>query len=733
MRGSVLAIAALVSFGVPAAAQVAVVSAANYGPSVAPDSIAAMFGSGLASGTDFARQLPLPTALAGASITVNGTAASLFFASASQINFLVPPGTQPGQANVMVRTPSGTQNATITIANTAPAVFTANTQGWGAPAAHWVPAGAPDTFNLTFNADGSPANVPGGAMIVLYGTGWRRAPSGSVTVTVLGANRSFNASLLYAGAQPGFAGLDQINVILPNEVNGGGNIDLVIIADGVRAGSVRLLSGTASSSTNSVLMRLPAGLRNFGLPVLSARGNFAASVANYDATQCGTSLVMWDLDRGTAVAPALPGGACMLDAVNGPGVLMAAPRVFGRARNAAAPDNFQTNLIAIGDLTRGSVSVVQLNNFWIATPEQFGESLVFPGKQQPRDVLATSIVVVDTAGGTVDAAALPAGDRFDSVLKPAVDATTRTALFVGEVSVAFARLPSSPGAGVAIRGVSAAGAGPLAEFGTEVLPAAGHAVGIAAGATTAMALFYNLSAQTIAPVALPSDVNSICWAAGAGNGLEDLDSFASIAGHTAVSLYPNGCNRFLVFDGARQTVTPMSVPGVISMSPAQALNNFVFAAGRAEAFGEFNRLVVLRDGTRVSIIAPPQAARIEPTGFAGYATRAVSNEVFVPGITTDGRQALFMFRLTDSSAVVIEAPSGIALTTAVWTSRRPDRAFAFAYNAAGVPQIITFDLNARSASSASLPDGTFGPVGFNADTSLVLFDHREGVIAVRLD
>src|SRR5262245_61775393 len=58
---------------------VAVVCAANFAPTVAPDSIAAAFGTGLATRIEAAASVPLPTALAGTTVSLNGVLAPLFF------------------------------------------------------------------------------------------------------------------------------------------------------------------------------------------------------------------------------------------------------------------------------------------------------------------------------------------------------------------------------------------------------------------------------------------------------------------------------------------------------------------------------------------------------------------------------------------------------------------------------------------------------------------------------
>src|SRR5581483_5247462 len=76
------------------------VSAASFEKTVTPEGIAAGFGSNLAAATVSATSAPLPTTLGGVSITVGGRSAGLFFVSASQINYLVPPDAPLGDDDV---------------------------------------------------------------------------------------------------------------------------------------------------------------------------------------------------------------------------------------------------------------------------------------------------------------------------------------------------------------------------------------------------------------------------------------------------------------------------------------------------------------------------------------------------------------------------------------------------------------------------------------------------------
>jgi uncharacterized protein (TIGR03437 family) len=57
-----------------------------------------------------------------------------------------------------------------------------------------------------------------------------------VTVKIGG----MDAEVQYAGRQPEFAGLDQVNVLLPRELAGRGEVDVVLKVDGHAANLVRV-------------------------------------------------------------------------------------------------------------------------------------------------------------------------------------------------------------------------------------------------------------------------------------------------------------------------------------------------------------------------------------------------------------------------------------------------------------------------------------------------------------
>ncbi len=212
----------------------AAVSAANFSAdALTPEAIAAAFGSNLSNMTVIANSTPLPTELAGTKVRVNGVLAPLFFVAPGQINFLVPSGVQTGSAVIEIVSATGAiARGTVNLASVAPSLFTSNASGTGAPAAVATKDGV--NFVAVGNADGSPNPLDAGDYLALFGTGLRKASLSAVKITIGGQE----AFALFAGAQGGFAGLDQLNVQIPPGVTG--VVDLVVSINGKAANVVKL-------------------------------------------------------------------------------------------------------------------------------------------------------------------------------------------------------------------------------------------------------------------------------------------------------------------------------------------------------------------------------------------------------------------------------------------------------------------------------------------------------------
>lgn len=229
----------------------AVTSSASGSVGVAAGALASVYGQNLATTTAQAMTLPLPVALGGASVVLTDSAgarrnASLLYASPGQINFAAPDGAASGSGSVAVTAGGVTQTFPVTVQAVAPALFSMSGRGTGVAAALavTVPQANPQaqTTAPVFQCGASGCtSVPialgadHAVYVSLYGTGIRnRSALANVTVTIGGVS----AAVQYAGAAPGFVGLDQVNVLVPQALQGRGEVNVVVTADGAISNEV---------------------------------------------------------------------------------------------------------------------------------------------------------------------------------------------------------------------------------------------------------------------------------------------------------------------------------------------------------------------------------------------------------------------------------------------------------------------------------------------------------------
>ncbi len=208
-----------------------IVSAASYqaGP-VAPASLAALFGSGLAS----------------ASISIhdaqgNDLTAEILYASDAQINFVVPPAAALGSGLLNIQTPGGLLSTSIEIAAISPGIFALNPSGLAAADALLIANGTRN-YEPVFQLESGaivPAPIdlgPPGTQVYLeiYGTGLRAAGTAGVVVTIGG----IPSAVTYAGTQGVYPGADQIDVLVPRGLAGAGLVPIQVTAAGIAANQV---------------------------------------------------------------------------------------------------------------------------------------------------------------------------------------------------------------------------------------------------------------------------------------------------------------------------------------------------------------------------------------------------------------------------------------------------------------------------------------------------------------
>ncbi|MGA1367442.1 MAG: N-acetylmuramoyl-L-alanine amidase [Blastocatellia bacterium] len=243
------------------------VSAADFAPRpLAPDSIAASFGRELSQAVEAASATPLPSTLGGISLRVRDASEKewpvpLFHVSPGQVNLLVPAELALGPATLLLSRGDTLRAAgLLALTDVAPALFTANATGQGAPAAILLrlSAGGVATYESTSQYDAALQSfVPRPILfgpetevlyLVLFGTGIRARGAGTTSRSVdaqlisTGGLDLLNTSLevTYAGPTREYAGLDQLNLQLPRALSGQGARTLRVTVEGVAANSVLL-------------------------------------------------------------------------------------------------------------------------------------------------------------------------------------------------------------------------------------------------------------------------------------------------------------------------------------------------------------------------------------------------------------------------------------------------------------------------------------------------------------
>jgi len=224
---------------------IGIVNAASLSPftnPVAPGEFVSLFGTGLASSTALAQSLPLATTLGNVQVTMNGLRMPLQYVSATQINGLIPFGldvTSAPFATFQVTNNNAASNSVTLFARaTSPGIFSTNQSGAGTAA--------------VLHADYTPVNsahpAVAGETVLLYLTGLGAVNPKVADGAAAGSNplNYVNAPILvqigglftkavlsFSGLAPGFAGLYQLNIVVPAGLTAGDNYLTVSTPDGV--------------------------------------------------------------------------------------------------------------------------------------------------------------------------------------------------------------------------------------------------------------------------------------------------------------------------------------------------------------------------------------------------------------------------------------------------------------------------------------------------------------------
>jgi uncharacterized protein (TIGR03437 family) len=220
---------------------------------VSPGSYVAIYGTRLAgNGSPSATSLPLPTTLNGTQVTLGGLPMPLLYASAGQLNALVPQGLAPNAEYPLAVVRGSTQSVPVplTVTPLQPAIYTLDESGSGQAIAEiagtaWLAAPA---------GNGSRPVQSGSEYLAVFCTGLGMvqgpngeeepgdgvaAPAGPIfqtTAQVLATIGGVNAPVTFAGLTPSFAGLYQVNIQVPAAVQTGSAVPLTLtVTDPVTA------------------------------------------------------------------------------------------------------------------------------------------------------------------------------------------------------------------------------------------------------------------------------------------------------------------------------------------------------------------------------------------------------------------------------------------------------------------------------------------------------------------
>jgi uncharacterized protein (TIGR03437 family) len=198
-----------------------VINGASGAATMSPGAYASAYGTGLANTTASADTLPLLTNLRGTTVTVNGRAAPIYFVSPLQVNFQVPFETEPGLVTVWISSNGlPTTIAWVKVAAAAPGILlygnnhaVAQNQDFSLNQTT-VPA-APASFLTVYLTGIGPLDNPvGNGQPALADPLSRATQPYSATIGNVPATVSF------LGLTPGFVGLAQANIQVPNLANG---------------------------------------------------------------------------------------------------------------------------------------------------------------------------------------------------------------------------------------------------------------------------------------------------------------------------------------------------------------------------------------------------------------------------------------------------------------------------------------------------------------------------------
>jgi uncharacterized protein (TIGR03437 family) len=232
---------------------------ASYGTgALAPGSIASVFGNFPIDTPAIGQGFPLPTTLAGLTLRIDDSQPMpLFYVSPNQVDFQVPwELTGASQTNISVTVNQQTSAAqTLDLASFTPGIFSINAQGTGQGAIldsthrlvdYTNPAASGANIEIYATGLGAVSNQPA------TGTAAPMSPLATTTTTPTVTIGGVSATVTFSGLAPGFAGVYQVNAVVPVGTPSGNAVPVMLSIGGLTSNAVTIAVSGPPATTNPV-------------------------------------------------------------------------------------------------------------------------------------------------------------------------------------------------------------------------------------------------------------------------------------------------------------------------------------------------------------------------------------------------------------------------------------------------------------------------------------------------
>jgi uncharacterized protein (TIGR03437 family) len=409
-------------------AQMTVVNGASFDPAqpLAGGSFASMFGQNLCGNTaagSWSGPGQLPTTLGGCSVTVGGTPSMLHYVSPGQINFIVPAGLGAGRMDVAVQTGTRAMSGTMMLGTAGPGMFAFNGMGAGEGAMLHGVTWQHGPFSTTTNGQPTPVSI------FVTGLDLTAEP-----VVMVGG---VPAEVTWYGTAPGYAGLQQVNITLPQEMAGTGRVPVTVSSNGQTSNvtfmhvlpTAAMMQGMPGWSAGSMMHDNTPRAHEMSYLGFNPSNNTALITDENDDVVRVLSLV----SQATTATITLPAGSQAHSiAVNAAGSLAAVPlsgvnavALIDLARNEVVsvigtgyyPSRavFSGNTLLVTNSGSDSVSVIDTSSRTVTqtVATGFGPSGIAADGDTAvvANMQAGSVSIISLANYTVTTVALPEGSR----------------------------------------------------------------------------------------------------------------------------------------------------------------------------------------------------------------------------------------------------------------------------------------------------------------------------------